>query len=189
MAALFSTQVLAGDRKVPRPSDLGLQIPDHGKYHWREVRTSEGFVTEVYVSKESKFIEVDYVLNPTNTFKSYEALLSIWEDQSQLTVGNLEQIMHDRVVGSDLNIIDEALTALGHNPSDDNTIYGIDISRDSSTHAEIWNSLTKASFAKDAIEMCTQFQDMSNRYVKSFEIGKDPESNRWVHVKFATNDQ
>ncbi|KAL2886891.1 hypothetical protein HOO65_050012 [Ceratocystis lukuohia] len=189
MAALLSTQVIAGDKKVPRPLDLGLYIPLEAENGWKEIKTSGGFYAKVFVCPDPQYIEVASVQNRIATFKSYEALLSIWEHQSRLPARNLEKIKYDCVLGDDMVIINRALEILGHDISSAETIYGIEISRDSSDHAEIWNLLSTASFAKDAVEMCAEFQDMSNRYLQSFEIGRYYDSDKWVHIKFATKTE
>ncbi|KAL2886895.1 hypothetical protein HOO65_050016 [Ceratocystis lukuohia] len=186
MAALLSTQVIAGDKQVPRARDLALYIPKDGQYGWKEVRTTEGFFAKVYISQECKFIEVDKIENPTDDFKSYEALLSIWEHQSGLTVKSLQRIIYDNNVGSDADIIIDALKKLGRDPVVEGAIYGVEVSRDSSDQAEIWDLLSRASFAKDAVKICTEFQEMSNRYIHSYKIGKYPDSRLWVHVVFST---
>ncbi|KAL2890648.1 hypothetical protein HOO65_010006 [Ceratocystis lukuohia] len=185
MAVLLSTQVIAGDKKVPRPRELGLYIPKDGP--WKEVITTDGFFAKVYVSEDPNFIEVASMKNPTADFKSYEALLSIWEYESRLTVRSLKWIMYADVVGTDRVIINGALEKLGHDLSGPAQILGTEISRDSPEHAEIWNSLSTASFAKEAVEICTEFKDMSNRYIQSFKIGRYCDFDIWVHIKFGTN--
>ncbi|KAL2886159.1 hypothetical protein HOO65_070621 [Ceratocystis lukuohia] len=189
MAAFLSTQVFAGDEKVPRPSDLGLHIPKQGEYGWKEVETTEGFFTKVYVCEEPGFIEVASIENPKNNFKSYQALMSIWEHESRLTVASLAKIMYDNAVGTDQVIINEALRMLGYDPLGTKVIYGIEISRDSPDHAEIWNLLSRTSFAKDATQICTEFQDMSNRYIQSYKIGRYYDTQKWMHITFATNSE
>ncbi|PHH49113.1 hypothetical protein CFIMG_006449RA [Ceratocystis fimbriata CBS 114723] len=94
MAAMFSTQVLAGDRKVRTLSSLGLEVDERGGTGLKHVTNSEGFFAQVLVSVTDKAIAVDAIENPKGSFDSYEAILSIWEDQSKLDVGSLEQIKY-----------------------------------------------------------------------------------------------
>ncbi|KAL2884608.1 hypothetical protein HOO65_100012 [Ceratocystis lukuohia] len=188
MAALLSTQVMAGDKKVPLPSELGLDIPKHDENGWKEVTTSDGFYAKIFVSYEFNYIEIDSVRNPTTSFKSYEALMSIWENQSRLTVGSLDMIMYDNIIGPDMIIIDEALKMFGFDPSAEEMILAIQISRDSG-HNEIWDFLSAASFAQDAVEMCDQFQDMDNRYIRAFQIGSHYDASKWVRIDFDTKSE
>ncbi|KAL2886168.1 hypothetical protein HOO65_070630 [Ceratocystis lukuohia] len=185
-AVLLSTQVIAGDRQVTRARELGLYIPQDTQYSWKEVKETEGFVASVFVSKSLKYIEVQTMENPTNDFKSYEALLSIWEHQTKLTIGSLNKIKYNQVNGPDKIIINTALEKLGYSLSGRKSITSDKISRDSSDHAEVWNLLSTASFGKDAVEICTEFKDMSNRYIQSFEIGRNCDFDKWVEITFAT---
>ncbi|KAL2886893.1 hypothetical protein HOO65_050014 [Ceratocystis lukuohia] len=189
MAALLSTEVIAGDKQVPRPHELGLYIPKDDKDGWKEVTTPDGFFAKVFAAKNPNFIEVSLLENPTGALRSYEALLSIWEYQTGLTVRSLEEIMYDCVVGPDMDIINKALELLGYNPSGTDVIFGSEISKDSSEHSEVWDLLSTASFATDAVELFTEFQDMRNRYIESFKIGRFYDSDKWVHIRFATKDE
>ncbi|KAL2886890.1 hypothetical protein HOO65_050011 [Ceratocystis lukuohia] len=189
MLALLSTQVIAGNKDVPRPSQLGLSIHQKDKYGWQKVTNDDGFFTKVFVAKDPSFIQASSLQNPTATLKSYQALLSIWESQTRLTVRNLEQIMYTRIVGEDMLIINQALEMLGHDPSGTKSIFGIVISKNSPKHAKIWDLLSTASFATDAVEICAEYREMSNRYVESFKIGRYHDSDKWVHIKFATKTE
>ncbi|KAL2890645.1 hypothetical protein HOO65_010003 [Ceratocystis lukuohia] len=185
MAALLSTQVIAGDKQVPCPHDLGLNIPQHDKHGWKEVTSSDGFFATVFIAKKPSFIDVSSMQIPTATFKYYEAVLSIWADQTGLSVRNLDLITYQDVAGPDMVIIRDALEILGYNPSGVDSVFGIDISKDSPKDTEVWNLLSTTSFAKDAVEICNEFQEMSNRYIESFRVGRYG-SDKWVSIRFAT---
>ncbi|KAL2886892.1 hypothetical protein HOO65_050013 [Ceratocystis lukuohia] len=187
--ALLSTQVIAGNKRIPPPYQLGLSIPRNDKSTWMEITNNDGFSTTVLVSKDPSCIQVCSLENPKATFKSHEALLSIWENQTKLTVRSLEQIMYTSIVGNDMVIIDQALEMLGHDPSGTMALFGFVVSKNSPEDTEIWNLLSTASFATDAVEMCDEYRDMSNRYVESFKIGRYEDSDKWVHIKFATKTE
>ncbi|KAL2890646.1 hypothetical protein HOO65_010004 [Ceratocystis lukuohia] len=189
MGSLLCTQVTGGDKTVPRPSDLGLQILEHVDDGWKVVTTTEGFSAKVYVCEEPRYIEIASVKNPTNDFKSYEALMSIWEHESKLTVASLDKIMYENFEGSDLVMIDRALMNLDEDPLGIMPIRGIEISKDSSDHAEIWDTLSATSFAQDAVEICNQFQDMRDRYIQSFKIGRYLDTGKWLQIVFATKSE
>ncbi|KAL2884592.1 hypothetical protein HOO65_110063 [Ceratocystis lukuohia] len=186
MAALFSTQAIAGDQKVPTLSNLGLEITELEGTSLKCAKNSEGFFAQVYVTAENKAIEVEVIKNPKDSFKSYEAVLSIWKDQSKLDVGSLKQIKYSDVQGDDFYIIDAILKKSGYDPNGEWSHSGRIISKDSPTDTKAWNLLCKASFAKDAMEMCAKFEGMEKLYVESFQVGRDDGMWRWVKIKFAT---
>ncbi|KAL1887447.1 hypothetical protein Cpir12675_006542 [Ceratocystis pirilliformis] len=184
MAVIFSAQAIAGNKKVPLPSSLGIEISD-GKYYGRKHVTSNvGFSARVFVTENLKSIQIEKIDNPGNIVKSYEAVLSIWKDQSKLTPESLEYISYYDVPILEIGIINEAMKAKGRNPFEENPIYGITISRDSVDDTEAWNHLITAPFAKDAEEICNQYEEMSNRFIESFRIGVDCDFNRWVSINF-----
>ncbi|PHH49082.1 hypothetical protein CFIMG_007983RA00001 [Ceratocystis fimbriata CBS 114723] len=111
MAAMFSAQAIAGDKKVPPPSDLGLKISDGKFYGQKDVTSDVDFSADVYVTKGLRSIQVEKLNNPQNILKSYEAVLSIWKDQSELTLENLEHISYNIVLGDEIGIINRAIIA------------------------------------------------------------------------------
>ncbi|KAL2885555.1 hypothetical protein HOO65_070017 [Ceratocystis lukuohia] len=187
VAAMFSAQAIAGDKKVPPPSDLGLKISDGKYYGWKDITSDVDFSAYVYVTKGLQSIQVEKLKNPENILKSYEAVLSIWKDQSELTLEDLDHISYNNVPSPDLEIVDKALRTKGRDPFKENPIYGVTISRDSEADEEAWNHLITASFAKEAEEICDEYEGMSNRYIKSFVIGVDCDyHNRFVSIYFGT---
>ncbi|KAL2886487.1 hypothetical protein HOO65_060317 [Ceratocystis lukuohia] len=172
MAAIFSTQAIAGDKRVPLPSDLGITI-SQGRYPGKIYASGDGgFHAQFYVTIGSKSIQVMELDNPEHIFKSYEAVLSVWEDQSKLTLKSLDYIVYYQVDDADSKKIDEAIKLFGRDPNGERSIYGLTVSRDSPTDTEAWNHLIAASFAKDAEEICAEYKKMKARYIESFEIEK-----------------
>ncbi|KAL2886484.1 hypothetical protein HOO65_060314 [Ceratocystis lukuohia] len=184
MAAIFSTQAIAGNKRVSLPSDLGIRISP-GRYPGQISATSnEGFYGRFYVTEGLESIQINQLDNLRNTFKSHEAVLSVWRDQSKLPLQSFEYIVHYQISDSDSSNIDEALKLYGHDPSVEHPIYTIIVSRDSLADTEAWNHLITASFAKDAEEICEEYEEMSDRYIESFRIGINCDSERWVSIDF-----
>ncbi|KKF94063.1 hypothetical protein CFO_g3586 [Ceratocystis platani] len=186
MTAIFSAQVMAGDRQVTPTSDLGFEYSVSEK-GLSQFKTSGGFFSQVSCSKEDKSIEIVQINNPVETLDSYEAVLSMWENQSELTVGDLRHVKYDKVItDADIQILDRAFATFdyGYDASTTKEVSAINVSRDSSIYAGIWASLRATSFGQDAIKMCTQFQLLDNFYITSFDFGKTGVNDRWITVNF-----
>ncbi|KAL2886497.1 hypothetical protein HOO65_060327 [Ceratocystis lukuohia] len=181
MAAILSTQAIAGDKEVSLPRDLGIGISNGIIRGTKIVTSNEGFSAQFYVTEGLPSIQIETLNNPSNTFKSYEAVLSVWKDQSKLPLKSLEYFVYYDVEIADSRKIDEAIKLYGHDPFVEQSIYGIHVSP---TDTEAWNHLITASFAKDAQEICAEYREMSDRYIKKFGIGTDCDSGRWVRIHF-----
>ncbi|KAL2886493.1 hypothetical protein HOO65_060323 [Ceratocystis lukuohia] len=182
IAAIFSTQAIAGDKKVSLPSDLGIEV-SYGAFPGKIFATSEedNFYARLYVTEGLPSIQIDQLYNPSNTVKSSEAVLSVWEDQSKLPLKSLEYIVYYDVHGVDSGKIDEAIKLYGRDPFVEHSIYDITVYP---TDTEAWNHLITASFGKDAEEICAEYEEMSDRYIEAFQIGTDCDLGRWVQVDF-----
>ncbi|KAL2886488.1 hypothetical protein HOO65_060318 [Ceratocystis lukuohia] len=184
MAAIFSTQAIAGDKRVSLPSDLGIRISP-GRYPGQISATSnEEFYARFYVTEGLESIQINQLDNLRNTFKSHEAVLSVWRDQSKLPLKSLKYIVHYQVSACDSGKIDDALRFYGRDPSAERPIYSITVPRDSPAGTEAWYHLMTASFAKDAEEICAEYEEMSDRYIESFKIGINSDKERWVSIDF-----
>ncbi|KAL1887444.1 hypothetical protein Cpir12675_006539 [Ceratocystis pirilliformis] len=185
MAAMLCTLAAAErNRAVRYASVLELEFFDSGN-GWKQIQGPGDFYAEVFVSREDKYIAVSEMLNPGREYDSYEALLSIWEHESDISAGQLQSIKYYNVnKESDVGIFDDVFASFDYDPNEDYKISDISIERESTIYNHHWKALRTTTFGSDAIDICTEFKETDGFYIQSFDVGRTGYNGRWIRVNF-----
>ncbi|KAL5606043.1 hypothetical protein BROUX41_006183 [Berkeleyomyces rouxiae] len=181
-AALFSTQAIAGWVRTIHGLDLTVHVQSDG---WLRVLGPDDFDAELKCDWSDKTIQINNLDNTESNVKDTEAILSIWEHHTESDAGEVRHIQYDNIAYKSVNdILDSIWEWEGEDVSAD-FISANTISRPEEDETSWrWSSLRSTRFGSDAIDICSDFEETQDLYIKSFTYGKDGAFGRWLRVNF-----
>lgn len=192
ITALFYTQVVAERRAVRTASTLGLKIYTQVGDNYIRVTGPGDFDAELLIDKYDHRIVVANIENPGQVFKAREALLSVWEDQSETSASNLRGIKYITISEpSVVTVLDTIWVTQGLDPEDEDD-YNIDpmtVERPGNNEEDWRYTMLRNNnaFGSGAVSICLDYTETANHYIDSFTFGRVGYEGRWLEISFGVN--